>query len=101
MKKGLILGFFAVCCLVGCSKEEELSDCEKIVQELDASLNGFYEFAAAYRSESNALIVSDTDVAFEPIGNFFSLKGVNFNLCELKWYKVNVNGTSRELLLYF
>jgi len=101
MKKWLILGFCAVCCLAGCSKEEELSDCEKIMQDLDANLNGFYGYAAAYRSESNVLIVSDTDVVFEPKGNFFSLKGVNFNLCELKWYKENVNGTYRELLLYF
>ncbi len=102
MKKAFFtLGLFSALCFGGCKKEEELSDCEKIVQDLDASLNDFYEYAAAYRSESNALIVSDTNVAFAPKGNFFSLKGMNFNLCELKWYKVNMNGASKELLLYF
>jgi|GEM_PF-4136828 len=102
MKKGFFtVGFLFLLCCIGCNKEEELSGCEKITQELSANLFGVYRFAAAYRSESNVVIASDSDVVFKADGNFFQLEDVRLNLCELKWYRVIENGSDRELLLYF
>ncbi|GAB4493942.1 MAG: hypothetical protein OHK0019_18960 [Saprospiraceae bacterium] len=45
-----------------------MSDCEKIRQELSTNLFGIYRFAAAYRSESNVVIASDSDVVFTADG---------------------------------
>lgn len=102
MKKiSFLVSCFILFSVAGCKKEETLSDCEKVLQELDNQAGGFYNNIVAFRSETNDIIISESNYAFVANNSFFSLSGTKFNLCELKWYKISQNGDDRELWLFF
>lgn len=87
--------------LFSCSKEEPTSDCEVTVNNFSAEATGYFNYFAAVRADNGSIIVSENQVNITVNGNFIEVKGVTFNLCQMKWYRMDNIGPGRELLIYF
>lgn len=88
--------------LTSCSKEEEpTSDCEVTVNTFAAEATGFFNSFWAVRADEGSIIVSDTQVNITVKGNFIEVKDITFNLCQMKWYRLDNVGPGRELVIYF
>jgi len=82
----------------GCQKEE-LTDCEKIVQELNADLKGYYFEVQVYQDGS--LVALQRNFTFNAQTTFVKVNERSFNLCTLSSYQVIENGQQEELRLFY
>lgn len=83
---------------LGCQKEE-LTDCEKIVQELNTDLKGYYIEIEVYQDGS--LVAFQPNVNFDAQTVFLKVNERSFNLCTLRSYQVIENGQQKELRLFY
>jgi hypothetical protein len=88
--------------LFSCTKEEEpTSDCEVTVNTFAAEATGYFNYFTAIRADEGSIIVSEGQVNISVNGNFIEVKGITFNLCQMKWYRLDNVGPGRELVIYF
>jgi len=83
----------------GCQKDEEPTDCEKVVQELNTALKGYYIDVEVY--QDGALIANQDNFNFDPQTIFLQVGNRSINLCELNSYRIVQNGQQQELFLYY
>ena len=83
----------------GCQKDEEQTDCEQIVQELNTALKGYYLVVEVY--QNGAFLTAETNFNFDAQAIFLQVGNRSINLCELKSYRVVQNGQQQELYLYY